>query len=492
MVKIKFNGITLNNEIKGLRVETISGRELLGTEIQEINRPILFGSTYVKKKYPTRDIVVEYSLQAPTKEAYRIRFNKLNALLRKEQGQLIFSDESDKYFIATSAEADGSSITFHCSDPLKYSAVVKQFPATVQNGVLKANIENKGTVEVPVDYRITMNHENGYLGIVSENGAMQFGKKEEADKEYVKNQSLLNISNFINAPNDTGGYDAMHPSYGSSGTLTTKTWYNTTFLTLGSLGSASGLVWGGLRTINVPADVSGHVGAKNFYCYWHLLFYAGLMGQVGELSLSFLTADNKLIAGCNWYKWDESGNEGGYQFVVNGPLDSNGRVNGKILKNWYFTCSHLQSENPWFWEWGHCDLKKEGERITFFYYGQYYTYIIPAIKDMECAKIQVTARIIGGKSSKMLTYFGFDKIDFQKLNVDSWKDIPNRYPSGSQVVIKGNEGKIYVNGMPRPADEMTGTKYFKVSPGITPVEFYYSSFSTPAPTITAEIREAWL
>lgn len=492
MVKIKFNGITLNNEIRGLRIGTINGRELLGAEIQEIDRPILFGASYVKKKYPSRDIVVEYSLNAPTKEAWRIRFNKLNALLRKEQGQLIFSDETDKYFVATSAEANGTSITFHCSDPLKYSTTVKSFPFSVSNGVLKANIENKGTVDVPIDYRIMMNHENGYIGIVSQNGAMQFGKKEEADKEYVKSQQLLNINNFISAGNDTTGYDAMHPAYGHSGTMTTKTWFNTTFLTLGSLGSSGGIAWGGMRTVNVPADVSGHVGAKNFYCYWHLLFYAGIMGQLGELSLSFLTADNKLIAGCNWFKWDESGNQGGYQFVVNGPMDSGGNVNGRILKKWQFECSHLQSQNPWYWEWGHCDLKKEGEKITFFYYGQYYTYIIPAIKDMECAKIQVTARIIGGKSSKMLTYFGFDKIDFQKLNVDAWKDVPNRYRSGNQVVIKGDEGKIYVNGMPRPSDEMTGTKYFKASPGITQVELYHSSFSTPVPTAVAEIREAWL
>ena len=51
---------------------------------------------------------------------------------------------------------------------------------------------------------------------------------------------------------------------------------------------------------------------------------------------------------------------------------------------------------------------------------------------------------------------------------------------------------MYFRGMPRPQDEMTGTKYFLAKPGVNKVEFYHSSFSSPAPTITAEIREAWL
>jgi len=60
------------------------------------------------------------------------------------------------------------------------------------------------------------------------------------------------------------------------------------------------------------------------------------------------------------------------------------------------------------------------------------------------------------------------------------------------MIVKGNQGKMYFRGMPRPQDEMTGTKYFLAKPGVNKFEFYHSSFSSPAPTITAEIREAWL
>lgn len=484
-MKIKYDGITINDQIRGFKVKSVTGRELLGAEITERERPVLAGTQFIKRRYPARDITVTFQIQAPTEEAYRIRFNKLNALLNKKEVQIIFSDEVDKYFVASTSEMNANEIVFHCTDPFKYSTVIKSFPASVIDGVLTANIENKGTVEVPIDYKIRMNHENGYIGIVSENGAMQYGKKEEADGvTETKSERLLQISDFISAP--------VHPLYGTAGTLKTATWFNNTFLTLGNVGTIKGNANGGMRTVTIPADSGGAIGAKNWYSYFHLIFYAGLMGQTGEMAISFLTEDNKLIAGVNWNKTDMSGNTAYYDFVTyDGSKTNSDAMKGKVLKTFTYTTSHVHAENPWYWDWGHCDLKKEEDKLTFFYYGSYYSYIVPEIKNMVCKKIQVSCKAWKG-GNKLLTYFGFNVLDFHKSNVQYWRDIPNRYPNGTNMIIKGNEGKMYVNGMPRPADEITGTEYFYAKPGITKVEFYHSSFSDPAPTITAEIREAWL
>lgn len=46
--------------------------------------------------------------------------------------------------------------------------------------------------------------------------------------------------------------------------------------------------------------------------------------------------------------------------------------------------------------------------------------------------------------------------------------------------------------MKRNSDEILGSDYFLVPPGETEIQFSYSTFSNPAPTITAKIREAWL
>ena len=49
-----------------------------------------------------------------------------------------------------------------------------------------------------------------------------------------------------------------------------------------------------------------------------------------------------------------------------------------------------------------------------------------------------------------------------------------------------------MDGIQRAADEVRGSKYFNVPPGETKIQFYYSDFCSPPPTITAKIQEAYL
>lgn len=485
MIKIKYDGVTINDQIRGFKVKSVTGRELLGAEIKERDRPILPGADFISRNYPTREIEVVFQIQAPTEEAYRIRFNKLNSLLNKKEAQVIFSDEVDKYFIASTADMDSNQITFHCSDPLKYSTVIKSFPATVEEGVLTAKIINNGTVAVPIDYKIHMNHENGYMGIVSESGAMQYGKKEEADGKIVEmNERLLTMTNFFNKADDgASGVDYMHPNYDATGTLAVATWWNEQWLSFGSAGSNPGqAMTGGQRTVAVPADSNGHVGAKNFYSWWRVVMWAGLMGQVGEFNINWLTADNKQIAGVNWYKQDLSGNTANYEMWSN----------GKILASYSYESSHETNKNPWFHTNGYCDLRKVGRKLTFYWWATYPSFDIPEIENWECAKISMAFKCHPVYRNRLVTHMGIRGFIFDKLGVQHWKDVPNRYAGNADMIVKGSEGKMYFRGMPRPQDEMTGTKYFLAKPGVNKVEFYNSSFSVPAPTITAEIREAWL
>lgn len=485
MIKIKYDGVAINDQVRGFKVKSVTGRELLGAEITERERPVLAGTQFIKRRYPARDITVTFQIQAPTEEAYRIRFNKLNALLNKKEVQIIFSDEVDKCFVASTSEMNANEIVFHCTDPFKYSTVIKSFPASVVDGVLTANIENKGTVEVPIDYKIHMNHENGYIGIVSESGAMQYGKKEEADgKTIEKSERLLNMSDFFNAPNDgASGIDYMHPNYDATGTLSIATWWGYQWLAFGSAGPNPGqAMTGGQRTVALPADSNGHKGAKNFYAWWQVVMWAGSMGQVGEFNINFLTADNKQIAGVNWYKQDLSGNTAHYELWSN----------GKILADYSYESSHETDKNPWYYTNGYCDLKKHGRKLTFYWWGQYPSFDIPEIENWECAKVSMAFKCHPQYRNRLVSHMGIKGFYLNKDNVSQWVDVPNRYAADADMIVKGSQGKMYFKGMPRPADEITGTKYFLAKPGMNKVEFYHSSFSTPAPTITAEIREAWL
>lgn len=487
---MSYNGVYLENEIDGYRTLSVTGRELMESEVTDQEIDGMDGSYYRYKTTPARTITVKYQLRARGSREFRDAFNKMNKLLSGEQVKVIFNDESDKYFIGTktsNTQVDGGSnnvigeIEIYCSDPRKYSTTEKEFTAT--DGVL--NIVNEGTVPVSVDYDITTTSETGYIGLVSEEGIMQYGKVEELDGEsYEKSEWLASIKDFYNCNDDVGGTDVMHPSYGTNGTLIEHTWFGNKFIGLGSVGTKKGNANGGLRTLVLPADSNGDTsGAQNFYCWFHLCFYAGLMGQTGEMCINFLTADDKLICGCNWYKTDAIGNTGHYEIWAN----------GKVLKNWEFTTSHLQAQNPFYYKWGSCDVLKEGANIRFFFWARYYNFYIPEIENMKCAKIQIAVKQWSDRGgNKFMSMIGFDVIDFEKMNVEKWKDIPNRYPNGTNITIDGKSSHVYVNGMARPEDEVLGTKYFKAPVGASEIKVTCSEWTKSQPIVKAKIREAWL
>lgn len=491
---MKYNGVYLEDEIPGYRTLYVSGRELMEAEVQEQQITGLDGSIYYGKTYPPRTITVGYQLIAQSNAAFRSAYNKMNKILSAEQVQIIFFDETDKYFIGTKVgntdpdpgtNAVVGEIEIYCPDPLKYAVTLKEFTATANDdGVLEVTVQNDGSVPANIEYEIINHQDNGYIGIVSESGVMEFGKKEEADGEdYTQNENLVDLQDFIDAPDKTDGVDLMHPTYGCGGTLATHTWWDTTFLGFGTPGPMTGAANGGFREILVPADSEGEIGAKNFYTYFHLVFYAALMGQTGEMCINWVTEDNKLIAGVNYYKNDCSGNTGHYELWGN----------GKRLKEYSFQTSMHHTENPWFWDWGHCDVRKEGSKLTFYYWGSYPSFDIPEIENMVCKKIQIAIKQWDTRSGdKLLNNFGFDVFCFQKLGVEKWRDVPNRYRAGSTVTIDGAYSKFYVNDMPKQEDEILGTKYFKAPSGESTIKIYLSSWVTQKPTVKVRIREAWL
>ena len=502
------NGVYLENVIEGYTTLYTRGRETPDIDIGDMQIGNSDGVTELYRRYEARTITVGYKLTASTAEAFREAYNELNSYIKPQGLKLIFADEPDKYFIGTfdgasDVEAGTNSVTseltLYCADPFKHAVTPKTFTAENVDGILTANIVNEGTVPVPITYNVTMNSDNGYIGIAGASGAMQYGFKAEADGEtYTVSETLATLTNLINAADDHGT-EAMHPASreGTAGTLGVNTsWVSgKKFLTLSAIGSDTKAWNGGMKTLTIPADSQGVTGAKNWYCYFHVFIWASLMGQTGTMTLSFLTADDVPICGVNWYKTDTSGNTGHYEIWAYDPSKAatetrNAYIN--VLKDWTYECNHLQTQNPWYWDWGHCDIRKSGSKVTFFWSGRNYTYDLAQIKDLECAKIQFSVKSAKGRTgNKALARMGLENLSFRKDNVEKWSDLPNRYSSGDTVEINGEEGKIYVNGMARMGDEITGTAYFKAEPGTNKVEIYNSDWAEDV-TATATIREAWL
>ena len=136
--------------------------------------------------------------------------NQLNSLLNIENAKYIFDDESNRYGIGTGTsishseiDATGSgliassgTITVHCADPNKYSTDESYFQAVLNTdtGDQVLAITNNGNIAVPINYEINNNHENGFIGIVSEKGVMQYGKIEEVDGYEYTNSDVITDS----------------------------------------------------------------------------------------------------------------------------------------------------------------------------------------------------------------------------------------------------------------------------------------------------------
>lgn len=493
---MKINGKYIENEIEGYRTLYVLGRELTEEEITELQIGMIDGAEYRGRRTVSRTITVGYQLLSDTPEQFRARFNQLNAILRQEEAEIIFADEPDKYFIGTKSNAGDvpegrlnvtGEFSIYCCDPRKYSTVEKTFQASVNDeGILEATIENDGTEAVPISYEITHNHDNGYIGIATSRGAIQIGNKQEADGEnYKQNETLIDgLSEIKNAPDDHG-VNYLFPERDTGGSLSYMS--DEDAIVLGSMGDGTSGKWcGGLRTIELPADSEGDVGASNFWCYMNWWFQTGLMGQTGEQTIAFLTSDNKVICGYRLAKWDMSGNSAAMECWIN----------GKKVEDRYFYPTGNENDNPFNEPRGNQDITKEGDSIRFYWNGVYFSRSDPEIKDMVCTKIQIGFSQYYGRDlnpwGQYVTRNYLRRVIFQKMYVEKWKDVPNKYSSGDVVEIDGNARKIYKNGINVTSDEIVGSNYPDAPPGGSKVEFYFSDFSIPEPTVVARIREAYI
>ena len=448
------------------------------------------GSDFAYTSYENKQIVMPFTIEGNLEEKYDAL---QKALKVDEPKKLVFGNVPNKCFYAipsgtlefseeTEFLGEGT-ITWLIPDGVAYSTAEFSFDGVQKDGYQTITIQNNGTEWADVDYEITHQHENGFIGLVSQYGVIQLGKQEEADGEnYEASEELFNGYGLFQ---DDHGTSYQNPENTTQGTLEVKNVAGYNVMALKGGQSTSGYWNGGMRTLTIPVDSEGRRGAKNFYCYTQHWFETGLMGQTGAQTIAFLTGKNEVICSMSINKSDATGNTARIEWFAPGNT---------LIRREEFQPTAYEG-NPFNLKMGcHNDFLKEGEKLRIFWYGSYMERNIPEIKDMECEKIQIWIGQWGDRnlSNQYVTHNYLKSIRFRKDNVDKYKDVPNRYRAGDVVSIDGESTKVYVNGMPAKGDEINGSNYPKVPPGTTEVQFCYSSFSSPPPHIKAKIREVYL
>lgn len=487
---LSINGRYIENEIDGYRTLHVSGRELLESEINDIQIGHANGAVFQNKRNPVREITVTYRLLSRSAESFREKFNVLSGILEQEEARLVFADEPDKYFIGTKSsigEVQGGQLnvigdfTFYCCDPYKHSTVEKTFPASLNSdGIMEATIVNNGTTDVPISYEITHNHENGYIGIVSENGAMQYGYVDELDKEVrQKSELLLNYRSPTDFNAMTIGQGITWDNYPLNGSWKTVTAQGKQWLALNSVGSGGS--WHGAgRMITLPADSGGSSGAGNFYVQGKVWFETGLPGQIGMVEMAVGDQEGNKLASIRIAKYELGANNA---YAIFG-------IGNTEMRRVFYNPTNINVTTH---DKGQIYIKKVGELFEFYFGGGKWQYRAPLMLNKKATTVTIFLGTHGAQGmSNLVTRLYWDYLFFRKDNVSYWYDIPNRYRNGSVVHINGEDAKVYTDGVVSMEDEMIGTNYFHAPPGQTKVQFHYSTFSSPAPTIKASIREAYL
>ena len=487
MITVKYNGhmisdyMIVNSLDRGIGAPRTNNLTKLGTTR---------GEQYIGYTSGVATITMKFTLISNLVEKRR----ELAGIMEvSEPARLVFSDEPDKYYMAVpdkeitfddNRRYGTGTITWVVPDGLAHSKITKQFTAAKNaSGILELTINNEGTADVPISYTVKHNHDNGFLGFVSDRGVLQAGKIDEVDlTPYKKSENLINTDDFSNWARDT----SVHPENSAkktNGQLNMNTYSGRKILQLIDKGGTSG-VNGGMISMQIPPDSEGDIGATNFYCYFNLWFEIGAVKQVSTMSINFLDENDKLIY-C--YMVEKNDLNSGKAHVM---MRAGGSQEHKYFDQYFEPVNSQFGSNMFDWPRGNCDVLKEGDKLSGYYYGTRYSTVVPDLKDKKCCKIQL---YIGGYDQlDMVTGSCFRSLIFQKTNVQKWSDNPNRYPNGSKVEIDGKEGKIYTDGVLRMDDEIKGSQYFLAPPGQSKVQIYHSDFSVPEPTVTAEIREAWL
>lgn len=243
--------------------------------------------------------------------------------------------------------------------------------------------------------------------------------------------------------------------------------------------------------------------------------YAGILGQIQQIedALTRVQAKKqKAIEAIHKFGYDDAKLElatmqlelqimkqdgGSHETADDGFMDAMNATDqqaGRVLKTYTYMTSHLRKQNPWYWNWGHCDLRKEGSKLTFFYNGSYPNFNIPEIADMKCAKIQIAIKQRGTRSgNKYLTYNGINAFYFQKLHVKKWRDVPNKFAQDCSLIANCSDGSIRMNGLPKPDLGALGNDWetFCLKPGVNQVQCLCSSWAKK-PTFKMKYREVFL
>lgn len=492
--EMTFNGVGMSRFFRVREVVRAIGND---RNISQVDAPLI-GTNIQKVSFGAKKITVNFTMLENTAAEIEALKHELAGVLHvKEPARLTFEDEPDKYYMAipTGDVSIGNinrvcqkgEITFLVPDGVAHSVTYKRVvDYEERQGKMVFTIDNKGTADAYPIITFKANEENGYYGLVSDRFAFEVGNIEEVDGKIVSKSELLYDFRgdkirqaFISGQKNVGITNV--PEAGN-GTLELEALWNRHHIKLQTNRVAparsASITW------PVPPDSSGNTGALTEYLWWRQIFWAGHSSQYGFIKVTVTDENDKFLYGVETYK-RSLGLATEYNFL---GADEHGGYN--VLKSWTFNATHLNEHNPFNQDRGWSDITRENDKVTFYWFGNKFSYNIPAIKDRKSAKIHVTLSSVTDRP--LVTHMYFDELYYAKTNNNHWEDVPNRYASGSTVVINSENDNLILNNIYDLDQVVDGSLWPVIPPGKSEIEILQSSWAKKKPTVSIEFEERWL
>ena len=507
------NGEYLEEIIPGYRTLTVQGREAIAAEVETQSAGRRDGSMFLSRRYPERVIRVRYQLICESAETFRDAYNMLAAYLHTESAQLIFRDEPDKYYTGIPGQLEAvepgrnavtSVVEFICPDPYKYSVAEYEVEQDADGDM---TCDYRGTFPAKPSFSAQFLEEEytdsddivhdgscGYLLLTHNRGTvLEFGDPEESDgqtqdmTETLIEDSLRNSTDTI--PSEWDINDASAVTYGTAkGTIgmipsTTNAGTGQYFVGPTAYGSTTGW-YGPAMTCAIPADSNSHVGAANFMFQCKLKCCYGAdsddVSQIGGFVVYIHDSSRNKIAGIRVWK-TAAGSMGKIVFIANGVNQDEVAIS-------------FGRDNKYFGSGQNDVIKitKTGAKIVLYAGGLQRTREIASLENTEAKYI--TMQFLRKDTKPKLEWNGLYSWKFNKLNVDTWVDEPNKFTLGDRLDIDCTDGTVELNGMSTPAlgDIRNDWEDFSLRPGENSVSVACSDWCLDPPAVTMKYREVFL
>lgn len=424
--------------------------------------------------------------------------HELAGVLNVDEPKIMtFDDEPDKYYlgfvqgeISTEKVArwyQRAVITFIVPDGTAHSSTYKRVVDYTQEGnVLTYQIENNGNVDALPIFTVKNNSENGYVGIVNQNGALEVGNPEEMDGKIVnKNQLLFDYrgSKIVNALAE-GQKNVMVSNdntdeNNNTGGLTIENWEGRNHI-----GSTRSSFSGAVQTASLTFDVSTDDNNLHERVWWRQVFWAGSVRDYGFIKVTVSDDQGNFLYGTETFK-RSIGVESEYNFLV-----SDGAGGYRITDRKKFRATNQDKDNPFNVKRGWSDITRNNKEVTFFWWGGYIKRTVPEIENIKAAKVHIAIGQMQGKS--LVTRCYIDEIFFEKRNVAFEEDIPNLFPMGSTLEINSENNTVVVDGIFKNDYFVDGSDFITIPPGKSKLYVSASSWVEQQPSVTINFEERWL